>query len=76
MKVSLAVTHRVVFVDTLIILDITKPSSNDCLVWLQTELDYVKFCYRLIITLTKFVIMEGSILKSKHKKFQDLFGQQ
>ena len=37
---------------------------------LQTELDDTKFCYQLIITLTKFVIYRA-LFKSKHKKFQD-----
>ena len=40
---------------------------------LQTELDDTKFCYQLIITLTKFVIYKALFLKSKHKIFQDLF---
>ena len=32
----------------------------------------MKFCYQLIITLTKFVIYRA-LFKSKHKKFQDFF---
>ena len=36
------------------------------------QLDDRKFCYQLIITLTKFVIYRA-LFKSKHKKFQDFF---
>ena len=37
-------------------------------------MDDTKFCYQLIITLTKFVIyILGSFFKLKHKKFQDIF---
>ena len=46
---------------------------NHASVSLQTELDDTKFCYQLIITLPKFVIYKALFLKSKHKKFQDLF---
>ena len=38
----------------------------------KTELDDTKFCYQLIITLTKSVIFKA-LLKSKNKKFQDYF---
>ena len=41
-------------------------------VWLQTELDDTKFCYQLIITLTKFVIYKALSL-NQNNKFQDHF---
>ena len=34
------------------------------------QLDNMKFCYQLIITLTKFVLCKVLFLKSKQKKFQ------
>ena len=38
-------------------LDYHKNLIQNFLVWLQTELDYMKFSYPLILTLTKFVII-------------------
>ena len=44
--------------------------SQICLITsMITDLYDTKFCYQLIITLTKFVIYKALFLKSKNKKF-------
>ena len=40
----------------IVINEIGRPRSGICLTRSMTELDDKKFCYQLIITLTKFVI--------------------
>ena len=35
--------------------------------------DDMRFCYQLIITITKFVIIILSVFKSNHKIFQEIF---